>query len=154
MADEYISERECFMEIAKITAKRSKDPRSKNGAVIASKDGRILSAGYNGFPHVEPEYGNNDDVYSWDKSENFTEDRLSYVVHAEANAILNFRGISRELEGATMFVTQIPCNECAKLIAQSGIKKVIYENDENKPRIMVTKKIFHYAGIELQPFTI
>ena len=65
-------------------------------------------------------------MYPWGRSDDETEDKLSYVVHAEANAMLNFRGIARELEGATMYVTQIPCNECAKLIAQSGIKKVVY----------------------------
>jgi dCMP deaminase len=150
--EQHISEKECFMEIAKITARRSKDPRSQNGAVIASYDGRILSAGYNGFPYVKPGYGNNDDIYSWDKSDDFIKDRLSYVVHAEANAILNFRGISREMENGTIYVTQIPCNECAKLIVQSGIKKVIYLNDEDKPRTEVTKRILHYAGVELEQF--
>ena len=104
------------MQMAIITSKRSKDPRSQNGAVIASFDNRILSAGYNGFPYVESQHGNNDEFYSWDKDEDFTKDRLSYVVHAEANALMNYRGIHRDMVGGTLYCTQIPCNECAKWI--------------------------------------
>ena len=150
--NEPIGKQEYHMELAKLTARRSKDPSAQNGAVIISPDGRILSAGYNGFPYVDPAFGNNDEVYPWGRSDDETEDKLSYVVHAEANAMLNFRGIARELEGATMYVTQIPCNECAKLIAQSGIKKVVYLNDEDKPRTTVARKILRYAGVELAPY--
>lgn len=149
----HISHDECFMEIAKIVAKRSKDPKAQNGACIASSDNRILSAGYNGFPYVDQdEYGNNDDLYPWTRSEDFEEDKLSYVVHAEANALLNFRGISREMEGATIYVTQIPCNECAKLIIQAGIKRVVYLRGENKPRTNVTRKMFKYANVSLEKY--
>lgn len=142
------------MEIAKITARRSKDPNAQNGACIASEDGRILSAGYNGFPRMGKRFAglNNDDAYSWEKSEDMTKDRLSYVVHAEANAILNFKGDPRDLEGSTLYATQIPCNECAKLIAQSGIGKVVYLEGEDKPRVKVTRKIFYYSDIELQQY--
>lgn len=152
ISEKPISHKQCFMEIAKITARRSKDPRSQNGAAITSSDNRILSTGYNGFLHVEPKHGNNDEIYSWEKDEDFTKDRLSYVVHAEANALLNYRGIHRDMVGGTLYCTQIPCNECAKLIAQSGIKKVIYLYDENKPRVEVTKKILKYAGVELEKY--
>lgn len=141
-----------FMEISKIVAERSKDPSKKNGAVIVSFDGRTLSTGYNGFPFVEEKYGNNDEVYPWTKSDDFEKDRLSYVVHAEANAILNFRGYARELEDSTIYTTQIPCNECAKLIVQSGIKNVVYLEDEDKPRARVARKIMNYAGVKLSQY--
>ena len=147
-----ISNKECFMEMAKLVARRSKDPRAQNGAIIVSHDNRVLSTGYNGFPYTDKEIGENDELYSWDKSDNFVEDRLSYVVHAEANAILNFRGFSRELENSTIYVTQIPCNECAKLIVQSGIKNVIFLNDENKDRTIVSKKIMYNASVKFTKY--
>ena len=77
--------------------------------------------GYNGFPK-----GCSDDEFPWGKtSENPLENKYLYTTHSELNAILNYRGGS--LEGAKLYVTLFPCNECCKAIIQAGIKTVIYD---------------------------
>lgn len=134
-----ISWDEYFMGIAELSAKRSKDPKTKVGACIVGKDKRILSIGYNGLP-----YGMPDDVYAdvWN-----SDLKHKYVVHAEANAILNSEA---NLAGATLYVTMFPCNECAKLIAQKRLAKVIYKDDKfrNKDCAKYTLTIFREAEIE------
>lgn len=117
-----ISWEEVFSKTALLFAQRSKDPSTQVGACIASVDNRILSVGYNGTPN-----GFDDDIFPWGKdSDDPLQNKYLYVVHAERNAILNFRGNNRELEGATIYVTHFPCCECAKEIVQSGIKHVRY----------------------------
>lgn len=136
------------MEIAKLSAKRSKDPIRQVGCcIVDSKTLHILSIGYNGLPN-----GFNDDDFPWEKSSDFKKDKNSYVVHAEANAILN---ATASLENAIVYVTLFPCNECAKLLAQARIKKVIYLNDyANHPeKVEVTKKIFKMANIEVEKYS-
>jgi len=120
-----ISWDEYFMALAKLSAMRSKDPNTQVGACIVSSDNRILSIGYNGAPN-----GFNDDHFPWAREGEPLETKYLYVVHAERNAILNFRGIRKEFEGAKMYVALFPCNECAKEIIQSGIKEVIYLSDK------------------------
>ena len=122
---DYISWDEYFMAIAKLSAKRSKDPNTQVGACIVSSDNRILSIGYNGAPN-----GYNDDNFPWDREGNPLDTKYLYVVHAERNAILNYRGSRKDLEDAKIYVDLFPCNECAKLIIQSGIKEVIYLSDK------------------------
>lgn len=140
----HISWNEYFMAIAQVVRARSKDPNTKVGACIV-KDNRILSTGYNGFPH-----GCNDEEYPWTKdSEDVTKNKYFYVTHAELNAILNAR---QSIEGATLYVTLFPCNECAKAIIQSGIKHIYYmraKNDtEDKAKILkATCKMFTDAGV-------
>ena len=110
-----------FMGIAKLVRERSEDPCCKVGACIV-KDNKIISTGYNGMPS-RSEHG----IYPWTKGDpDPTNNKYFYVVHAELNAILNSE---RSLEGATLYVTKFPCNECAKAIIQSGISKVIFTDD-------------------------
>ena len=110
-----------FMGIAKLVRERSEDPCCKVGACIV-KDNKIISTGYNGMPS-RSEHG----IYPWTKGDTDpTKNKYFYVVHAELNAILNSE---RSLEGATLYVTKFPCNECAKAIIQSGISKVIFTDD-------------------------
>ena len=112
-----------FMGVAKLSALRSKDPNTKVGACIVNEKKRIIGVGYNGFP-----YGCEDDVFPWNNnSESYYDSKYPYVVHAEMNAILNS---TRSLEGATLYVTLFPCNECAKSIIQCGIKEIVYSNDK------------------------
>ena len=127
-----------FMGMAKLIAQRSKDEHTQVGAVIVGKDKRILSLGYNGMPN-----GLSDDEDIWNKTGDITKQKYSYVCHAEANAILNYRGSGGSLENSTIYVTLFPCNECAKMIVQSGIKEVVYENDKHngEPLNIVSKKI-------------
>jgi len=142
---EYLSWEEYFMGIAKLSAMRSKDPSTQVGACIVSADNRILSIGYNGCPN-----GFKDDYFPWDREGNPLETKYMYVCHAEMNAILNYRGSRKELEGATVYVDLFPCNECAKLIIQSGIKKVIYLSDKyaNTDGVKASKKMFDICGVE------
>ena len=111
---------ETFMAIARVVAKRSKDPSTQVGAVIVGSDHRVLSLGYNGAPH-----GFSDDEFPWGKKDpDPRRNKYLYVVHSERNAILNYRGSRRDLEGSTVYVTLFPCNECMKEIVQSGVSAV------------------------------
>ena len=111
-----------YMAMAKLISKRSKDPNTQVGAIIVSKDDRILSVGYNGLPN-----GCSDDEFPWARSAKCEYDtKYPYVVHAELNAILNFRGDNKAFEGSTLYVTLFPCHECAKAIIQSGITRLVY----------------------------
>ena len=75
-----------------------------------------------------------------------------YVCHAELNAILNRS--SGSLEGAKLYVTLFPCNECAKAIIQSGIKTIIYECDkyEGTPSVIASKRMLRAAGVSFRKY--
>ncbi len=122
---DYLSWDEYFMAIAKLSAMRSKDPSTQVGACIVSEDNRILSIGYNGAPN-----GFSDEKFPWAREGENLDTKYPYVCHAEMNAILNYRGSKKDLENAKIFVDLFPCNECAKMIIQSGIKEVIYLSDK------------------------
>lgn len=142
---DYLTWDEYFMGIAKLSALRSKDPNTQVGACIVSDDNRILSIGYNGAPN-----GFNDDEFPWDREGEPLNTKYLYVCHAELNAILNYRGHRKDLEGARIYVALFPCNECAKAIIQSGIKKVIYISDKYKDTdgVIASKKMFDTCGVE------
>ena len=123
---EYLEWDEFFMGITKLAAGRSKDPSTQVGACIVDKDNRILSIGYNGTPN-----GFSDDVFPWERTgKNQNETKYPYVCHAELNAILNYRGSRKDLIGSKIYIDLFPCNECAKVIIQSGIKEIIYLSDK------------------------
>ena len=109
----YLTWDEYFMGVAMLSGMRSKDPNSQVGACIVSDDNKILSMGYNGFPK-----GCSDDEFPWAREGEPLDTKYLYVTHSELNAILNYRGGS--LEGAKMYVTLFPCNECAKAIIQES----------------------------------
>ena len=139
----HISWDEYFMGVAALSAKRSKDPNTQVGACIVNEDKRIVGIGYNGFPR-----GCEDDVFPWGKGNtNPLDNKYPYVVHAEANCILN---TTANLKGATLYVTLFPCNECAKLIIQSGIKKLVYMQDKyrNESSNIASRRMLDAAGIE------
>lgn len=140
----HISWDEYFMGVALLSSYRSKDPHTKVGACIVNQKKRIVGIGYNGFP-----YGCADETYPWDnaKDKKFLDTKYPYVVHAEANAILNS---TQNLEGATLYVSLFPCNECAKLIIQSGIKHVVYMSDKYKEQdsFIASKKMFDSAQVD------
>ena len=134
-----------FMAVAKLSAKRSKDPSTQVGACIVAADNRILSIGSNGAPN-----GFSDDEFPWERNGNPLETKYLYVVHAERNAILNYRGHRKDFENAKIYVDLFPCNECAKEIIQSGIKEVIYLSDKyaNTNETIASKKLFDACGVE------
>ncbi|GIM14044.1 hypothetical protein Vretimale_17068 [Volvox reticuliferus] len=119
-----------FMALAFLSAERSKDPNKQVGAVIVNCDNVILGIGYNGFPR-----GCCDSDLPWAKEARSPDGRLNalatkypYVVHAEANALLNKNAAS--VAGARIYVTMFPCNECAKLLIQAGVREVVYHEDK------------------------
>ena len=139
---DYITWDEYFMSVALLAGMRSKDPSSQVGACIVSEDNKILSMGYNGFPK-----GCSDDEFPWAREGESLDVKYPYVVHSELNAILNYRGGS--LEGAKLYVSLFPCNECAKAIIQAGIKTIIYGEDKyfDTPSVIASKRMMDAAGV-------
>ena len=130
------------MGVAKLSSMRSKDDSSQVGACIVNQKNRIIGIGYNGFP-----VGCDDDDFPWEREGEFLDTKYPYVVHAEPNAILN---ASVSLDGSRMYVTLFPCNECAKLIVQSGIKEVIYLEDKylGTDSDKAAKRLFESAKVK------
>lgn len=123
-----------YLRMADIWAENSYCKRRKVGALIV-KDNMIISDGYNGTPAG---------------FENVCEDENNvtkpYVLHAEANAITKIARSNNNSEGATLYVTDAPCIECAKLIIQSGIRKVFYSRQY---RLSDGIDLLQRAGIEV-----
>ncbi len=123
-----------YLAMAGVWAENSYCQRRKVGALIV-KDRMIISDGYNGTPCG---------------FENVCEDEngitKTYVLHAEANAITKVAKSNNSSDGATLYVTAAPCVECAKLIIQSGIKRVVYRDSY---RITDGLDLMERAGIEL-----
>ena len=144
----YISWDEYFMGIAIMSAKRSKDPSTQVGCCIVNSEKRIMTVGYNGMPA-----GCDDDEYPWEREGGMLDTKYAFVCHAELNAILNNR--SGSLENCTAYVTLFPCNECAKAIIQSGIKKIIYLSDKyaDTDSTKASKKMLDSAGVEYAEYS-
>ena len=105
-----------YLRIAAEWSKLSYCKRKQVGAIIV-RDRMIISDGYNGTPSgFENCCEDNDGLTHW------------YVLHAEANAILKVAHSTQTCENATLYITLSPCKECSKLIHQSGIKRVVYQN--------------------------
>lgn len=151
--EEYLTWNEYFMGSAMLVSLRSKDPSNQVGACIVNDDNKVLSLGYNGLTK-----NMDDDTFDWTSSgeqtgviENIKD---NFVVHAERNAILNFRGNTNELIGATLYVTWFPCVECTKEIIQAGITKVVYLRMYSKAdQVKLSKMMFEKAGVEVVPYT-
>lgn len=139
----YLSWDEYFMGITVFTSLRSKDPSSKVGAVIVNHKNKIVGTGYNGFIA-----GVDENAFSWNREGEWLDTKYPYVVHAEANAILN--STTSILDDCRIYTTLYPCNECAKKIAQKEIKEVIYLSDKHKDQDFhkAASKIFKAAGIK------
>lgn len=126
---------EKYMSMAAIWAQNSYCKRRQVGALLV-KDRMIISDGYNGTPSG---------------FENICEDENGvtkpYVLHAEANAISKIAKSGNSSEGATLYVTASPCVECAKLIIQAGIRRVVYRDEY---RITDGIDLLRRAGIEVE----
>ena len=88
----------------------------------------------------------------WDREGEMLDTKYAYVCHAELNAILNYSGGS--LEGAKVYVTLFPCNECAKAIIQCGIKEIIYKSDKymDSAATIASKRMFDMAGVKYRQY--
>ncbi len=135
-----------YMEFAKHSASKSKDPKTKVGSCLVN-DKRLLSIGYNGAPRGFP-----DEIIPKDSdSDILSENKNSYMVHSELNAILNYGGSLQDLQGATLYVTISPCHECAKVIIQVGIKRVVYLEEYHRSKTWeMSKFLFKLAGVKLE----
>jgi hypothetical protein len=124
-----------YLRMARIWAENSYCRRRQVGALVV-KDKMIISDGYNGTPSG---------------FENVCEDETGttfpYVLHAEANAITKLARSSNNSDGATLYVTASPCIECAKLIIQSGIRRVVYGE---KYRLTDGIDLLEKAGVKVE----
>ena len=124
-----------YLQMARIWAENSYCQRRQVGALVV-KEGMIISDGYNGTPSG---------------FENVCEDdngiTKPYVLHAEANAITKLARSSNNSDGATIYITASPCIECAKLIIQAGIKRVVYGE---KYRLTDGIELLERAGIQVE----
>ena len=123
-----------YLRMAQIWAENSYCKRRQVGALVV-KDKMIISDGYNGTP------SGFDNI-----CEDETNTTYPYVLHAEANAITKLARSSNNSDGATLYVTASPCIECAKLIIQAGIKRVIYGEEY---RLSDGLDLMRKAGIEV-----
>ena len=146
--ENYISWDEYFMGIAMLSAERSKDNNTQVGACIVNNEHKIVAVGYNGMPT-----GCNDDDMPWERDgETSLDTKYPFVCHAELNAILNSNSAS--LNGCTLYVTLFPCNECAKAIIQSGIKKIVYYSNKyaDSESTMASALLFRKCGVECEQY--
>jgi dCMP deaminase len=123
-----------YLRMAQIWAENSYCKRRKVGALVV-KDKMIISDGYNGTPSGFENVCEDDN--------NLTK---PYVLHAEANAITKLARSNNNSEGATLYVTASPCIECAKLVIQAGIKRVVYGETY---RLDDGIRLLRRAGIEV-----
>lgn len=123
-----------YLRMARIWAENSYCRRRKVGALVV-KDKMIISDGYNGTPSGFENVCEDDD--------NVTK---PYVLHAEANAITKLARSGNNSDGSTLYVTASPCIECAKLIIQAGIRRVVYGE---KYRLDDGIRLLQRAGIEV-----
>jgi len=128
-----------YLEMARVWSRNSYCRRRQVGALLV-KDKMIISDGYNGTPSG---------------FENVCEDEndhtKAYVLHAEANAITKVAKSGNSSQGATLYVTAAPCIECAKLIIQSGITRVVYTDEY---RLDDGINLLKRAGIEVEKITL
>ncbi|XP_074487559.1 deoxycytidylate deaminase-like [Sebastes fasciatus] len=132
------------MAVACLSAQRSRDPSSQVGACIVNQENNIVGIGYNGMPN-----GCGDDKLPWGREgDDELKKKYLFVCHAELNAIMNKNGA--DVKGCTIYVALFPCNECAKLIIQSGIKEVVYISDkyQDTPEVTASKIMLHTANIK------
>ena len=128
-----------YLEMATVWAKNSYCTRRQVGAILV-KDRMIISDGYNGTPAG---------------FENVCEDENGvtkpYVLHAEANAITKVAKSGNSSDGATLYITDSPCVECAKLIIQSGIRRVVYAREY---RMVDGVDLLRRAGIQVEKIEV
>jgi dCMP deaminase len=139
---DYLSWDDYFMAVALLSAQRSKDPNTQVGACIVNGQKRIVGVGYNGFPT-----GCSDDNLPWCREGDFLDTKYPYVCHAELNAILN--SVPGNLAGCTIYTALFPCNECAKVVIQAGIREVVYLSDKyaDTDSVRAARRMLDQAGV-------
>ncbi|PIK41553.1 putative deoxycytidylate deaminase [Apostichopus japonicus] len=117
------------MAVAFLSAQRSKDPNSQVGACITNSENKIVGIGYNGMPN-----GCKDSELPWGRAEDWLDSKYPY--------------------GCKIYVALFPCNECAKVIIQTGIREVVYYSDKyhKKPTMVASKKLLNLAGVTYRQY--
>jgi dCMP deaminase len=128
-----------FLDLCEHVATWSKDPSTKLGSVIVDDKKRIVSVGYNGFPRG---------VFDFEERYDDRPTKYLFVAHAERNALDN---APMMVDNCTLYVTLLPCNECAKSIIQKGITKVVTYRPtrEDVFNWNITLSMFNEAGVEV-----
>lgn len=137
-----------FLNIAEAVKEKSKDQRTKIGAVIVGKDNEIVSTGYNSFPR-----GIDDDV----EERQQRPEKYFWMVHGELNAILNAARIGVSTNGCKMYLTcGIPCSNCGRAIINAGITEVyckVEDTTQNRKKwdeeSSKTKQMFEESGVKI-----
>lgn len=154
---------ETFMALVSVISMRSKDPRTRVGAVIVNSHNHVVALGYNGFP-----VGVDDDEFPWCRTPYGAEEgapkptssdaewlqtKHAYVCHAEVNAVLNKNAESTR--GCRLYVGLFPCHECAKVVIQAGIREVVYLDDKNlrSPSGRASQRMMHAAGVRMRHYS-
>ncbi|XP_060729280.1 deoxycytidylate deaminase-like [Tachysurus vachellii] len=145
-----------YMAVALMFSKKSPDPNTKVGACIVNEEKKIVGVGFNRMPN------GCEDKFPWAReATNRLENKLYrletkhvYVCHAELNAIMNKTSV--DVKGCTIYVTLFPCNECAKVIIQSGIKEVVYLSNKyaDRDETIASDRMLNEAGIGQRQFDL
>jgi dCMP deaminase len=133
-----------FMQIAHLVKTRATCPRRQVGALIV-RDKRILATGYNGAPRGLPHCPPGGPDHDWPDG-CMRAGHCIRSLHAEQNALLQAAMIGVPCEGADVYVTCQPCNACAKMLINAGIRRVIYEGDYPDE---FSKELFRMAGMQV-----
>ena len=146
---ERISKENYYLNIAQTVLERATCLRRVFGAIIVKND-EIISTGYNGAPRGRRNCVDmglcTREAMQVPRGERY---ELCRSVHAEANAVLNYRGSLKDLEGSTVYVTLFPCHDCAKILAQVGVGEVVYldnkyaDTDDGR----ISRRILDSCGI-------
>jgi dCMP deaminase len=137
---------EYFLSMCDTVALKSKDPSTKVGAVI-TVDNYVVMTGYNGFA---PGALENDELWS-------RPTKYDHVIHAEANAIANAARRGNAIEGGTLYCNLLPCLACARLVAASGIERVVYDKTrqdayDNGAEHQHDKVLDYFEGAKIEVF--
>ena len=132
------------MDIARVVATRATCPRRSVGAVIVH-DRRILTTGYNGAPRGLDHCPPDGQFHDWPRG-CMLNGHCIRAVHAEQNAIVQAALTGVSTRDATLYVTCQPCNHCAKIIVNAGIRKVVFDGDYPDEFAM---QVFREAGLEI-----
>lgn len=140
---------EYFVEVMDATSKRSTCDRGRSGCVIV-RDNIILSAGYVGSPKGSPHCDDVGHLMKTVQNEDGTSSRhCMRTAHAEANAICMAAKNGVSIDGATLYCRMVPCRNCAMLIANSGIVKVVAQMNYHGSSSIESKEILKNAGVDL-----
>ncbi len=130
---------EYFMSVAFLSSLRSIDSSHQAGACIVNQENRIVGIGYCGLPRGMDNVPNDGDEM---------DDSTLYLCHSVMNAIINKN--QYDVRGCRIYCTHFPCNECAKMILQSGINRVTYSSPNGEQE--ATKLLFTLAGVSVCPY--